>query len=92
MTTRPVQIKKMLTSIYDILPRKTSVTHRNFQDPSSNFRTQLALSGINDLVVCDPECDELFDQHGFPAYVSPEILDHTRSAYSGKVICSSGNY
>lgn len=50
----------------------------------SIFRTELRLDSLEDACVLDNEDDDrLSDKHGCPAYVSPEILNGTRT-YSGR--------
>jgi len=46
-------------------------------------RTQLKLHTLDDAIVISDGCDILYDKHGCPAYVSPEILEST-GGYSAK--------
>ncbi|XP_038136810.1 tribbles homolog 3 [Cyprinodon tularosa] len=50
------------------------------------YRTRLALLGLNDCVVLHGNLDEDFlkDRHGCPAYVSPELLTNGNGSYSGR--------
>uniref|UniRef100_A0A3B5MC47 Protein kinase domain-containing protein n=1 Tax=Xiphophorus couchianus TaxID=32473 RepID=A0A3B5MC47_9TELE len=50
------------------------------------YRTRLALLGLNDSVVLhgNPDNDFLKDRHGCPAYVGPELLNNGNGSYSGR--------
>ncbi|XP_007547108.1 tribbles homolog 2-like [Poecilia formosa] len=50
------------------------------------YRTRLALLGLNDSVVLhgNPDNDFLRDRHGCPAYVGPELLNNGNGSYSGR--------
>ncbi|KAM4740279.1 tribbles homolog 2-like [Anableps anableps] len=50
------------------------------------YRTRLALLGLNDSVVLhgNPDDDLLKDRHGCPAYVGPELLTNGNRSYSGR--------
>lgn len=47
------------------------------------FRKQLKLLTLDDCYIIKNNSDTLFDKHGCPAYVSPEILE-SNSGYSSK--------
>lgn len=47
------------------------------------FRTQLKLQSLDDAYELENNSDILFDKHGCPAYVSPEILE-SMNGYSSK--------
>lgn len=48
-------------------------------------RTLIRLDNLDDMTVCaDIEDDRLSERQGCPAYVAPEILDSSRSNYSGR--------
>lgn len=48
-------------------------------------RTRIQLEGLEDShLLEDDDDDVLRDKQGCPAYVSPEILEHAQSGYSGK--------
>lgn len=50
------------------------------------YRTRLALLGLNDSIVLHGDLDNDFlkDRHGCPAYVGPELLTNGNRSYSGR--------
>lgn len=53
--------------------------------PVLYFRTKLQLETLDGAAILSGKnCDTLYDKHGCPAYVSPEVLESTCAGYSGK--------